>query len=422
METETIARTAFRKIIWRLMPLLTVSYILNYLDRSNIGFAALQMNHQLGLSAAQFGFGAGILSLGYCVFEIPSNLALYRFGARIWIARIMISWGVVATGCALIQGPASFYSVRFLLGLTEAGFFPGIAFLLSQWFPAEYRARMLAILLLGVPVSSVIGGPVSGALLGLDHVGGLAGWQWMFIIEGLPTVVLGFVVLRLLADSPGTASWLTPAEKIAVQAQIAAEPRHKPVSHLWTALKDPRVLILALIQFGFTTGSYGVGIWLPQIIKMHFHSNLTVGFVSAGPYIIASVAMLVWAGVVDRSGKRVGNLVLTCGLATVGLLLSVAFGAFWLSFFWLTVALVGITAARAVFWTVPARFLTGVAAAGGLAFINSIGTLGGFVGPAVVGWLKDLTGSFSAGLIGMGGFLLLSAVLAGVLRLMVPRE
>src|SRR5580692_2002425 len=222
MTAETIAQTAFRKIIWRLMPLLTVSYILNYLDRGNIGFAALQMNHQLGLSAAQFGFGAGILSLGYCTFEIPSNLALYRFGARKWIARIMITWGFVAAGCALIQGPGSFYSIRFLLGVTEAGFFPGIAFLLSQWFPAEYRARMLAILLLGVPVSSVVGGPVSGARLGLDHVAGLAGWQWMFIIEGLPTVVLGFVVLWALADSPATASWLTPEEKQAVQAQIAA--------------------------------------------------------------------------------------------------------------------------------------------------------------------------------------------------------
>ena len=197
-----------------------------------------------------------------------------------------------------------------------------------------------------------------------------------------------------------------------MEAQIAAEPRHKEVTHLWTALKDPRVLMLALIQFGFTTGSYGVGIWLPQIIKTHFHANLTVGFVSAGPYVVASIAMLLWAGVVDRSGKRIGNLVLTCGLATVGLLLSVVFDAFWVSFFWLSVALVGITTARAVFWTVPARFLTGAAAAGGLAFINSVGTLGGFVGPAVVGWLKDVTGSFSAGLAGMGAFLLLSTVLA----------
>jgi MFS transporter, ACS family, tartrate transporter len=422
MPVETIERTAFRKIIWRLMPLLTIGYILNYLDRSNIGFAALQMNKELGLSAAQFGIGAGILSLGYCTFEIPSNLALYRFGARVWIARIMITWGLVACGCALISGPASFYSIRFLLGVTEAGFYPGIAFLLSQWFPAEYRARMLAIFLLGVPVSSVVGGPVSGALLGLDQIGGLSGWQWMFIIEGLPTVILGILALWLIADSPTAASWLTPAEKTAVQAQIAAEPRHKEVSNLWAAIKDPRVLLLALIQFGFTTGSYGVGIWLPQIIKGHFHSNLTVGFVSAGPYVLASIAMLVWAGLVDRSGKRVFHLTLTCGLATLGLILSVTFDIFWVSFFWLTLALIGITAARAVFWAIPARFLTGVAAAGGLAFINSIGTLGGFVGPAVVGWLKDVTGSFSAGLAGMGAFLLLSTVLAWALRLFVPRE
>jgi ACS family tartrate transporter-like MFS transporter len=201
----TIEPTAFRKIIWRLMPLLTIGYILNYLDRGNIGFAALQMNKELGLSAAQFGVGAGILSLGYCTFEIPSNLALYRYGARVWIARIMITWGFVAAGCALISGPTSFYSIRFLLGLTEAGFFPGIAFLLSQWFPAEYRARMLAIFLLGVPVSSVIGGPISGALLGLDRIGGLSGWQWMFIIEGLPCVVLGYLVLRLVSDRPADA-------------------------------------------------------------------------------------------------------------------------------------------------------------------------------------------------------------------------
>jgi ACS family tartrate transporter-like MFS transporter len=422
MPVETIERTAFRKIIWRLMPLLTIGYILNYLDRGNIGFAALQMNKELGLSAAQFGVGAGILSLGYCTFEIPSNLALYRFGARVWIARIMITWGLVACACALISGPASFYSIRLLLGIAEAGFYPGIAFLLSQWFPAEYRARMLAIFLLGVPVSSVVGGPVSGALLGLDQIGGLSGWQWMFIIEGLPTVILGILALWLIADSPAAATWLTTAEKTAVQAQIAAEPRHKEVSNLWAAIKDPRVLLLALIQFGFTTGSYGVGIWLPQIIKGHFHSNLTVGFVSAGPYVVASIAMLIWAGFVDRSGRRVFHLILTCGLATLGLLLSVTFDAFWVSFFWLTLALIGISAARAVFWTIPARFLTGVAAAGGLAFINSIGTLGGFVGPAVVGWLKDLTGSFSAGLAGMGAFLLLSTVLAWALRLFVPRE
>ena len=422
MPANTIERTAFRKIVWRFMPLLTVAYILNYLDRSNIGFAALQMNKELGLTASQFGFGAGILSLGYCTFEIPSNMALYRFGARIWIARIMITWGLVAAGGALIAGPASFYSIRFLLGLAEAGFFPGVAFLLSAWFPVEYRARMLAIFLLGVPVSSVVGGPISGALLGLDRFGGLSGWQWMFVIEGLPSVILGVVILWLLADRPATASWLTVAERDAVERRIAAEPKHREVRLFWLAVKDPRVLILALIQFGFTTGSYGVGIWLPQIIKSHFHGNLMIGFVSSGPYAIASVVMLLWAGTVDRSGKRVGNLILTCAVATIGLLLWIAFDAFWLSFLWLTVALVGITAARAVFWAIPGRFLTGAAAAGGLALMNSIGTIGGFVGPAVVGWLKDATGSFSAGLAGMAGFLLLSTLLAVLLRHFTPSE
>jgi MFS family permease len=422
MQTADIERTAFRKIIWRLMPWLTVAYILNYLDRGNIGFAALQMNKEVGLTAAQFGFGAGILSLGYCTFEIPSNLALYRFGARVWIARIMITWGIVAACCALIRGPTSFYIIRFLLGVTEAGFFPGVAFLLSSWFPAEYRARMLAFLLLGVPVSSVVGGPISGALLGLDQFGGLSGWQWMFIIEGLPSAALGFVMLWLLADRPSSATWLTREEQRAVEVRVESEPRHKEVKHVWPALKDPRVLVLSVIQFGFTTGSYGVGIWLPQIIKVHFHSNLTVGFVSAGPYVVASIAMLLWAALVDRSGQRVGNLILTCGVATVGLLFSVLFSDFWFSFFWLTVALIGITAARAIFWTIPARFLTGAAAAGGLAFINSVGTLGGFVGPAAVGWLKDLSGSYSVGLAGMAAFLLLSAVLAVALKWFAPKE
>lgn len=418
----TAAETAvFRKIAWRLMPLLTIGYILNYLDRNNIGFAALQMNHEVGLTPAQFGFGAGILSLGYCAFEIPSNVALYRFGARRWLARIMITWGVVAACCALIVGPRSFYALRVLLGLTEAGFFPGVAFLMSLWFPADYRARMLAILLLGVPVSSIIGGPLSGALLGLDRVGGLSGWQWMFIIEGLPAVLLGFALLWVVADRPAAASWLTVEERIAVEDRIASEPRHREVSHFWAALRDKRVLLLALIQFGFTTGSYGVGIWLPQIIKAAFHSNLTVGFVSAGPYVLASIAMLAWAARVDRSGRDIANLAAACGMAAVGLLLSIVFHAFWLSFAWLTLALIGITAARAIFWTIPARFLTGIAAAGGLAFINSVGTLGGFVGPAVIGWLKDATGSFSAGLAAMAGFLLLSTVLALAMGLRLPR-
>lgn len=422
MNTAAVEQAAFRKIIWRLMPLLTIAYILNYLDRGNIGFAALEMNKAIGLTPGQFGLGAGILSLGYCGFEIPSNLALYHFGARIWIARIMITWGLVAAAGALISGPSSFYAVRLLLGIAEAGFFPGVTFLVSQWFPAEYRARMLAFFLLGIPISSIIGGPLSGALLGLDHLGGLSGWQWMFIIEGVPATIVGFLLLYTLADSPATATWLTPEQRAAVERRITAEPRHKAVTHFRAALRDKRVMILALIQFGFTTGSYGVSIWVPQIIKAHVHSNLAVGFVSAGPYVLAAIGMMLWAAAVDRGGRRVFHLIVTCFVATAGLLLSVASGAFWVSFLWLTVALIGITAARAVLWAIPARFLTGVAAAGGLAFVNSVGTLGGFVGPAVVGWLRGATGSFTAGLAGMGAFLLLSALLSAWLYRFIPRE
>jgi MFS family permease len=404
------------------MPVLTVGCMFNVLDRGNVDFASLQMNQEIGLTSAQFGFGAGILMIGYCAFEIPSNVALYRFGVRSWLGRIMIAWGVIAASCALISGLQSFYVLRVCLGLAEAGFLPGVTFLMSLCFPAEYRARMLAIFMLGIPLSHVVGGPLSGALLGLDGVAGLSGWQWVFIIEGLPSALLGFVVLRVVVDRPAEASWLTAEERLAVEDRLASEPRYKEITHFWVALQDSRVLVLALVQFGFTAGSFGVGIWLPQIIKAAFQSNLAVGFLSAVPYVIASIGMLVWAIMVDRSGRDVGNLILACGTATVGLLLSSVFAEFWLSFIWLTMALIGITAARAIFWTIPARFLTGIAAAGAVAFINSVGTLGGFVGPAVMGFLRSVTGSFSAGLVAMSGLLLLSTLLAFTMLPLVPRS
>ncbi len=417
-----LERRAFARIAGRLVPLLTVSYILNYLDRSNISFAALTMNQQLGLTATQFGVGAGILFVGYCAFEIPSNIALYRFGARRWIARIMITWGLVSAASALIVGVKSFYLLRFLLGTAEAGFFPGVAFYLSTWFPVEYRTRMLAWFLVGIPASSVVGGPVSGALLGMDGLAGLAGWQWLFILEGLPVSFLGIAMLWVLADGPASATWLSEDERRVVLARIAAEPRHKEVRRLMPALGDIRVLILAGVQLGFTIGSYGVGIWLPQIIKTQPLSNFAIGLVYAGPYALASIGMIAWAAYVDRTGRKIGNLALGCVIAAAGLLLSILFADFWLSFFWLTVALICITSARAIFWTIPPRFLSGIAAAGGLAFINSIGTLGGFLGPSIVGWLKDLTGSFSAGLLAMAAFLLLSTLLALSLKLFVRQE
>jgi MFS family permease len=413
---------AFTRAAWRLVPFLTLGYLLNYMDRNNVGFAALTMNREIGLTATQFGFGAGLLFFGYSVFEIPSNVALYRFGARRWISRIMITWGVISAATAFITGPHTWYALRLLLGIAEAGFFPGITFYLAMWFPAEYRARMLAWFLVAIPASTVVGGPLSGMLLQLDGAGGLAGWQWLFVLEGLPAAALGVLALWVLPDGPEDASFLSARERELVLARIHAERRDREMRHLLPALKDPRVLVLAVAQFGFTTGSYGVGIWLPQIIKDAQLSNLAVGFITGACYVVASVAMIVWAWWVDRTGQKIRNLTIACLVATVGLALAILTGGFWTSLAWITVALVGITSARAIFWTIPTRFLTGLAAAGGLAFINSIGTLGGFVGPYAMGWLRDATGSFSAGLLAMSGLLMIATVTSWSLRLVVRHE
>ena len=417
-----IERRVFAKISWRLMPLLSCSYVLNYLDRNNISFAALTMNREIGLTATAFGTGAGILFLGYCLFEIPSNIALYRYGARVWISRIMITWGLVSAATIFVSGPKSFYLLRFLLGAAEAGFFPGVAFYLGTWYPKEYRTRAIAWFMVAIPVSSVIGGPISGLLLQMDGIAGLAGWKWLFIAEGLPVVFLGVAMLWLLADRPEDASWLTEEERRVVRERLLSERREKEVRHLLPALKDVRVLILASVQFGFLVGSYGVGIWLPQIIKLGQLSDLAVGFVTSGCYVIASAGMIAWASHVDRKGGKIRNLTLACLLSVAGFVGAIVSGNFWVSLAWVTVALVGINAARSIFWTIPPRFLTGMAAAGGLAFINSIGTMGGFVGPTMVGWLTDRTGSFSAGLMAMAGFLVLAAVMSWSLTLFVKQD
>ncbi len=416
-----VQRSALRKTAWRLVPLLTVAYIFNYLDRTCLGFAALTMNRAIGLSAGQFGLGAGLFFIGYSVFEVPSNLAMVRFGARRWIARILITWGIASAGTALVVGPHSFYAVRFVLGIAEAGFFPGITFLIAAWFPPQARTQMLAWFLLGIPASSLICGPLCGALLGLDGVLGLAGWKWLFLVVSLPCVVMGVLVLFLLADRPAEAPWLDPAEREALAGMLAAEVRDRPRATLWAAVSDVRVLILAGVQFGFTLGSYGIAIWLPLIVKEHHLSNLTVGFVSAIPFLFACLAMLAWARYVDHAGGRIANLTITCLLAAIGLAGSVMTGSFVLGLVGLTLGLIGVTAARAIFWAIPTSFLTGVAAAGGLAFINTIGTLGGFFGPAMMGWLREVTGSFSAGLLAMAAVMLAATLLAASLTLVMRR-
>jgi ACS family tartrate transporter-like MFS transporter len=411
-----------RKNAFRLLPILTLAYTINYLDRTNISFAALTMNKDIGLTATQYGRGAGIFFLAYCLFEVPSNLALYRLGARLWIARIMISWGLLSIGMVFVGGAWSFYVMRFLLGVAEAGFFPGVAFYLALWFPAQYRARILAGFLVAIPFSTVIGAPLSGLLLELDGIFGLAGWKWLLIIEGIPAVVFGFVVAAMLADRPQAAWWLDPQEREKLGQMLAAEPRERVRINILGAIMDPRVVVCALVQFGFTLGSYGILFWLPQIIKASGQSNLTVSVLTAIPYAFATAGMIWWALMVDKSGKKISNLVITCALGAVGLIVSVLSSSLAIGLGGLTLALIGITSARAVFWTIPPRFMTGVGAASGLAFINSIGVMGGYFGPELMGTLKDLTGDYTAGLITMAGFLAASTLLAASLKLLIKVE
>lgn len=421
-DKEAVRRSAIRKNAWRLLPLLILAFIFNYIDRTSVGFAAITMNKDLGLTATEFGWGAGVLFAGYCFFEIPSNMALYRYGARRWLARIMISWGIAAAATALVQGPTSFYILRFLLGVAEAGFFPGVTYLLACWFPAAYRTRVLALFMLGVPLSSVIGGPMSAYLLQMNGILNLTGWQWMFLIQGLPAALIGIVVLIYLRDTPQQAHWLNDDERRELIAMLAEEPRDKPRKAVWAALTDGRVLLLAAIQFGFVLGSYGIGIWLPLILKGRGFSTVEVGFLSTIPYIGAIFGMLLWARVVDRSGRKIGNLLLACLLGAIGLFASTQTSSFALEMTGISIAVIAISSARAIFWTIPTGFLTGAAAAGGLAFINSIGTMGGFAGPYMVGVLKEATGSFNYGIWAMAGILVLSAALSSTLWLLVKKE
>jgi MFS transporter, ACS family, tartrate transporter len=422
--TERIAleKRAFDKIAWRVLPILVLAYIVNFLDRTNVGFAALTMNKDVGLTPSQFGYGAGILFLGYALFEVPSNFALHRFGARVWLARIMITWGAISMATIFVTGAQSFYILRFLLGIAEAGFFPGAAYYLAQCFPPEYRAKIFAWFLVGIPASIVIGGPVSSLLLDLDGWLGIAGWKWLFLVEGVPAIVVGAIVLMVLPRDPGEAKWLSAEEKAAVLARLSAETKEREQRHFWSSLTDARVLLLALTQFTYTVGSYGVSIFLPLIIKGHDFSNFAVGFLTAIPNLIACIVMIYWANAVGRSGRKISGLAMTCLVSGLGLLVAVWSNSLVISFLGLTVAVVGTNTARAIIWTIPARFLSGAGAAGGLALMNSIGTTGGFAGPSIMGFLKDATGSFDTGLMVMSGFLFVATIMAFSLKLLIKRE
>jgi MFS transporter, ACS family, tartrate transporter len=419
---EDLLAAACRKNAWRLLVILAIAYVVNYLDRNSIAYAGLTMNKALGLTAREFGLAAGLTTVSYALLEIPSNLFMQRVGARLWLSRIMISWGVAAGAGALVIGPYSLCASRLVLGAAEAGFFPGVLMYLSTWFPSSYRTRVFAWFLLGIPVSSLIGGPAAALLLGMHGPLHLAGWQWIFLAEGVPAVVLGVLTYLLLVDDPRDAKWLTADERNTLLGALAAEQRHRVQHDFAAALKDARVLALTVIQFGFTLGSYGIGIWLPLMLKEHHLSNIQVGLLSAPPYLAASVAMVLWARRADRKEAQILNLTLACALAAAGLIGSVLSSDLSLRLTALTVALIGATSARAIFWAIPPRFLVGAAAAGGLAFINSVGTLGGFFGPFLMGWLKDVTGSFNGGLSLMAVIVMISAGFSASLRLLVEER
>ncbi len=421
----TLEKSAMRKIYWRLLPFAVFSYFLAYVDRINISFAGLTMRGDLNLTAADFGFWGGTFYWGYFLLEVPSNIAMEKVGARLWIARIMITWGLLAGFMAMVTGPWSFGIMRLLLGAAEAGFFPGIILYFTYWFPNRHHARIVSGFLMGLPVAVALGAPISTALLSLDGLFGLRGWQIMYIAEGLPTVLIGLLTLLVLTDRPEQAKFLTPAEKQWLSGELQTERRAKEAVktfNLWQAMVNPKVLLLSLNYFGIVTASLGMLIFIPQIIKsLGSFSNMTVGWLTMIPYIAGAVAMLVWGRLSDRMNERRWNLLVACLLSTAGLVLAGYTMGTWWALVGMSLAAMGFYGSKGPFWAMPPMFMTGTGAAVAIAWINSIGNLGGFFGPWYVGVMKDATGSFAGGLFGLALLSLVAAlVCAFFLRLPDP--
>lgn len=413
-----VERRAFGKAVKHLIPLMMVLYLVSFLDRVNVGFAALTMNADLNFTPEIYGWGAGIFFLGYFLFEVPSNLALEKVGARIWICRIMVTWGLISAATAFVTQPGHFYFLRFLLGAAEAGFLPGMILYLGYWFPLATRARYIALFMAAVPIASAVGSPVSALILDMTHEAfGLAGWQWLFILEGLPACLLGFVVLALLPDGPQKANWLTKEEKQAIAARLAADVVDERIARhaLWPALTDARVLLLGLVYLGIVVGLYGVGLWLPQIMQSMGYATREIGLILIVPYALSAVAMLAFGRHSDMKGERILHVAAGAFLGAAGVLASVYAGSHLLAIAAISLASIGIYGALGPFWAVPPLFLRGTAAAAGIALINSIGNLGGFFGPYLVGWMRQATGRFEAGFEALALILALAGILVVVL-------
>ncbi len=401
LQQGDLEQSTMRRVMRRIVPFLMFCYFVNFLDRVNVGFAALQMNGDLKLNPEMFGFGAGLFFLGYFIFEVPSNLMLYRFGARRWIARIVFTWGLCATGMAFIKGEHSFYAVRFLLGVAEAGFQPGIFYFLTLWFPAAYRGRVLGLFFAAIPISGMIGSPISGMLLSLDGAFGLRGWQWLYLIEGLPAVMLAPVVAFYLQDRVADATWLAPEQRAWLAGRLSSELKARERRRSYSvmqALTNPWVLFLGAIYFSNVCLNNAVGFFLPQIVKGFGLTNLQTGFVAAVPSACALISVIWWGRRSDHRAERYGHAALATFLGGTGLLLSVLVHHSLWQLAALALAVSGTLSFAPVFWTIAPSFLSGAAAAGGLAAISAVGILGGWLAPWFVGYMKLHTGNFTWGL------------------------
>jgi len=415
-----LADAALSKARRKLIPFLFVLYVVAYLDRINVGFASLQMNRELGLSESAFGLGAGLFFLGYSIFEVPSNLILERVGARLWISRIMISWGIAAIAMSMVRGATSFFALRFILGVAEAGFFPGVILYLTYWFPAREQARSVALFMTATALAGIIAGPVSGAILGMHGLAHFSGWQWLFVLEGLPALILGIVVLRYLPDGPQTAAWLSDNERAALCTRLEQERRLGSLDHrrsFAAAITNSNVWILSIVYFGIVFGLYGVTFWLPQIIGgLGERSDFGIGMLSALPFVGAAVAMVLIGRSSDLNGERRWHFTISASIGAAGLILAATTRSPFLSLVAISIAAAGIWGTFGPFWATSSGCFTSTAAAGGIALINSIGNLGGFAGPYVVGMVKQATHSFAGGMLAMA----VSVLGAGVLALMLP--
>ena len=411
----------YLKVTWRLIPLLLLCYIVAYLDRVNVGFAKLQMAGELGVSDAVYGLGAGMFFIGYFFFEVPSNIILHRVGARVWIARIMVTWGIVSGGMMFIQTETQFYVMRFLLGLAEAGFFPGIILYLTYWYPSHRRARIVSMFMTGIPLAGVIGGPLSGWIMkSWDQVNGLHGWQWMFLLEAIPSVLIGVVVYFYLDDRITSAKWLKDEERDLLQKRIEEEESDKEHVPMMQVFKSGRMWTMSAIYFTMAMSLYGVSFWLPTIIKgMGVTDNFEIGMLSSLPWIASVFSMLLFARSADKMRERRWHVIVPMLMGSTGLILSVLLSSnHYLSFAALILACMGIVSAIPLFWSLPTAFLVGAGAAAGIAAINSIANLAGFLAPYLVGWLKQLTSSTDSGM-----YMLAAALVIGAaITLMVPAK